>query len=98
MTTLTHLLEPLIGQRFIVADREGIVIEVMDDPPSLILQGDSAQSAIQTDHLGRPQSMTHSTWAQSLYGASGNALHPDLQRQIEPELARAIHDRLTQNN
>ncbi len=98
MTTLTNLLEPLIGQRFTVANREGIVIEVMDDPPTLILQGDSSHGAIQTDHLGRPQSMTHSTWAQSLYGTSGSTLHPDLQRQIEPELARAIHERLTQNS
>jgi len=96
MTSLTHLLEPLIGQRLSVGQRSGIVIEVMTNPPALIMQAEGRADAIQSDHLGRPQSLTQATWTQSLYGESGQVLHPDLQRQIEPALAQAINTRLTQ--
>lgn len=95
MTALTALLEPLIGQRLTIGQRSGVVVEIMPNPPALVLQAEGLADAIQTDHLGRPQSLTHATWTLSLYGESGRVLHPDLQRQIEPERAEAINTCLT---
>lgn len=93
--TLLSLLDPLRGIKMTVGQRSGVVIEVMADPPALVLQAGGRANTIQADHLGRPQSMTHTTWTVSLFGESGRVLHPDLQRQIEPKLASAINACLT---
>lgn len=51
--SLPHL-RALIGLRVRYARREWIVIEVVDSPPSLVLQADTPASVIQADMHGRP--------------------------------------------
>lgn len=51
--SLPHL-RTLIGLRVRYAQREWTVIEVVDSPPSLVLQADTPASVIQADMHGRP--------------------------------------------
>lgn len=94
-TSLISLLEPLIGRRFQIDGKNGVLIDVLVDPPALVLRDITETTEVRLDYLGRPQTTTTPSWTLSLYGASGNVLHPDLQRQLEPELAAALNRLLT---
>lgn len=89
---LIPLLEPLIGQIFQIDGRRGILIDVLVDPPALVLRDPSETAEVRLDYLGRPQATAVPSWTMSLYGESGNVLHPDLQRQLEPALAVKLND------
>lgn len=84
---LIPLLEPLIGQIFQIDGRRGTLIDVLVDPPALVLRDPSETAEVRLDYLGRPQATAVPSWTLSLYGDSGNVLHPDLQRQLDPALA-----------
>ena len=92
MNTILTLLEPLIGREIRIGDQTGTVIEIHDKPPALILRAEHGPDAFQVDYLGRPRSMTQPTWTQPIVGESGSSLHPDLQRQLPRETARALDD------
>lgn len=51
--TLPHL-RALIGLRVRYEGRPWVVVEVMESPPSLVLEADGAASVIQADMHGRP--------------------------------------------
>lgn len=51
--TLPHL-RALIGQRVRYEGRPWVVVEVVESPPSLVLEADGAASVIQADMHGRP--------------------------------------------
>ena len=53
LISLPHL-RALIGLQVRYLGREWIVIEVVDSPPSLVLEADSAASVMQSDMHGRP--------------------------------------------
>ncbi|HUX82365.1 MAG TPA: hypothetical protein VMV35_05975 [Halothiobacillus sp.] len=89
---LIPLLEPLIGQVFQIDGRRGTLIDVLVDPPALVLRDPCETAEVRLDYLGRPQATAVPTWTLSLYGESGNVLHPDLQRQLEPELAAKLNN------
>lgn len=91
------LLEPLVGKTFHFNDYSGTVIEIQTEPPALILRASDLVDSVQVDRLGRPQSITTPTWTQPLTHENSNSLHPDLQRQIPIEQARAIQAQLTQS-
>ena len=92
MNTILQLLEPLIGQQVHIGEHRGTVIEIHDDPPALILRANNSPDAFQVDYLGRPRSMAQPTWTQPITADSGRSLHPDLQRQLPLETARALDD------
>ena len=92
MNTILTLLEPLIGSEIQIGDQRGTVIEIHDAPPALIMRAEGSPDAFQVDYLGRPRSMTQPTWTQPITGESGRSLHPDLQRQLPRETARALDD------
>ncbi|MCL7744214.1 hypothetical protein LV476_04500 [Guyparkeria hydrothermalis] len=92
MNTILQLLEPLIGQEIHIGEHRGTVIEIHDDPPALILRAENSPDAFQVDYLGRPRSMAQPTWTQPIVGSSGGNLHPDLQRQLPLETARALDE------
>ena len=89
--SLIQLLEPLIGSTLTVDQRRGTVIDILEDPPALVMNDSGAQTEIRPDHLGRPQETGVTGWTVSLLSASGDALHPDLQRQLPADLARKAH-------
>ncbi|MHB8920876.1 MAG: hypothetical protein ACYC3A_07725 [Halothiobacillus sp.] len=93
-SSLIHLLEPVIGQTLQLKGYTGRVIDVLNDPPALVLQDDTAETHIHCDYLGRPQENAVPRWTLSLLSDTGNALHPDLQRQLDPKLARALQQHL----
>lgn len=93
--SLITLLEPLIGRIFQIDGKRGILIDVLVDPPALVLRDVSETAEVRLDYLGRPQATCIPNWTLSLYGESGNVLHPDLQRQLDPELATALNRLLT---
>ncbi|KTG17591.1 MULTISPECIES: hypothetical protein [unclassified Guyparkeria] len=92
MNTILKLLEPLIGQQVHIGEHRATVIEIHDDPPALILRAENSPDAFQVDYLGRPRSMAQPTWTQPITADSGRSLHPDLQRQLPLETARALDD------
>lgn len=92
MNEILRLLEPLIGREVHIAEHRGTVIEVHDDPPALIMRAEDAPNGFQVDYLGRPRSMAQPTWTQPIVSESGNGLHPDLQRQLPLETARALDE------
>jgi len=92
MNIILQLLEPLIGREIHIGEHRGTVIEIHDDPPALILRAENSPDAFQVDYLGRPRSMAQPTWTQPITADSGACLHPDLQRQLPPETARALDD------
>ncbi|HER34764.1 MAG: hypothetical protein JXJ30_03245 [Halothiobacillaceae bacterium] len=92
MNTTLQLLEPLIGREIHIGAHRGTVIEIQDDPPSLILRAENSPDAFQVDYLGRPRSMAQPTWTQPIAGDSGRGLHPDLQRQLPRETAQALDE------
>ncbi|MFN3594428.1 MAG: hypothetical protein ACK4TK_07065 [Thiobacillaceae bacterium] len=51
--TLPHL-RALIGLRVRYEGRPWVVVEVVESPPSLVLEADGAASVIQADMHGRP--------------------------------------------
>ncbi|MBD3816060.1 MAG: hypothetical protein IE913_06345 [Halothiobacillus sp.] len=51
-----------------------------------------APEEIRLDHLGRPQETSIPSWTVSLFSESGTVLHPDLQRQLHPDLAIRAHE------
>ncbi len=89
---LIPLLEPLIGQVFQLDGRHGTLIDVLVDPPALVLRDPFETAEVRLDYLGRPQATAVPTWTLSLYGESGNVLHPELQRQLEPGLAIKLNE------
>jgi hypothetical protein len=91
-TSLIQLLEPLIGSTLAIDHRRGTVIDILEDPPSLVMSSSESQEEIRLDHLGRPQETSVPSWTVSLFSKSGNALHPDLQRQLHPDLAVKAHE------
>ncbi len=92
--SLIRLLEPLIGQTLQLNGHRGIVIDVIDDPAALVLQDITNALKLHRDYLGRAQENTIPSWTISLISDSGHALTPELQRQLAPELARALHHHL----
>ncbi|WP_407276671.1 hypothetical protein [Halothiobacillus sp. DCM-1] len=89
MPSLLQLLEPLIGTQLTVGGTSGTVIEVLSDPPALVLMtGD--KPPIECDHLGRPQQRVPDSQTVSLLSPQGTALAPDLQRQLPTALAHAL--------
>lgn len=88
---LIPLLEPLIGQVFQLNGRRGTLIDVLTDPPALVLRDAQETAAVRLDYLGRPQGIEIPSWTLSLYGESGDVLHPDLQRQLDPALAARLN-------
>lgn len=90
--SLIQLLEPLIGSTLTIDHRRGTVIDILEDPPSLVMSSPEAPEEIRLDHLGRPQETSVPSWTVSLFSESGNALHPDLQRQLNPDLAIQVHE------
>lgn len=92
MNTILRLLEPLIGREIQIGENRGTVIEIHDDPPSLIMRAENSPDAFQVDYFGRPRSMTQPTWTQPITAESGRSLHPDLQRQLPIETARALDE------
>jgi hypothetical protein len=89
--SLTRLLEPLIGQTLQLNGHRGIVIDVIEDPAALVLQDINNMPHLHRDYLGRAQEHAIPSRTISLISDSGNALTPELQRQLEPELGRAVH-------
>lgn len=96
MTPLLTLLEPLIGTRLTLDGVTGIVIDVLNDPPALILST-AHEMHIECDHLGRPQQQVGGNHTVSLLSTQGTALNPSLQRQLPAPLAQALHQLLTQD-
>ncbi|WP_372591914.1 hypothetical protein [Guyparkeria sp.] len=92
MNTILRLLEPLIGREIQIGENRGTVIEIHDDPPSLIMRAENSPDAFQVDYFGRPRSMTQPTWTQPITAESGRSLHPDLQRQLPIETARTLDE------
>ncbi len=92
MNAILRLLEPLIGREIRIGENRGTVIEIHDAPPSLIMRAEDSPDAFQVDYFGRPRSMTQPTWTQPIAADSGQCLHPDLQRQLPVETARALDD------
>ncbi|HQS03577.1 MAG: hypothetical protein B7Y07_11970 [Halothiobacillus sp. 24-54-40] len=92
--SLIRLLEPLIGQTLQLKGHRGIVIDVIEDPAALVLQDINNSPPLHQDYLGRAQENTLPSWTISLISDSGHALAPELQRQLDPELGRAIHAQL----
>ncbi|MFO7581646.1 hypothetical protein [Guyparkeria sp.] len=92
MNTILRLLEPLIGREIQIGENRGTVIEIHDDPPSLIMRAENSPDAFQVDYFGRPRSMTQPTWTQPITAESGRSLHPDLQRQLPIETAGALDE------
>jgi len=90
--SLIQILEPLIGSTLTIDHRRGTVIDILEDPPSLVMSSPEAPEEIRLDHLGRPQETSVPSWTVSLFSESGNVLHPDLQRQLHPDLAIRAHD------
>lgn len=90
--SLIQLLEPLIGSTLTVDHRHGTVIDILEDPPALVMSSSETLEEIRLDHLGRPQETSAPSWTVSLFSESGNALHPDLQRQLDADLATKTHD------
>jgi len=92
--SLIALLEPLIGRTLTVNHRRGTVIDVLEDPPALVMSNTEAKEEIRLDYLGHPQDTEIPSWTISLFSESGNVLHPDLQRQLDPEFAQRIQETL----
>ncbi|MGM0516364.1 MAG: hypothetical protein ACQER6_02050 [Pseudomonadota bacterium] len=92
MNEILTLLEPLIGKEVHIGEHRGTVIEVHDDPPALIMRAENSPDGFQVDYFGRPRSMAQPTWTQPIAGESGESLHPDLQRQLSLETARALDE------
>lgn len=90
--SLIELLEPLIGSTLTINHRRGTVIDILEDPPSLVMNSPGADEEIRLDHLGRPQETSVPSWTVSLFSESGQVLHPDLQRQMPPDLALKAHE------
>lgn len=95
---LIQLMEPLIGSTLTIGHRRGTVIDILEDPPSLVMRSAETVEEIRLDHLGRPQETTVPSWTVSLLSESGNVLHPDLQRQLDPDLAIRAHEILNNQN
>lgn len=91
-SSLIQLLEPLIGCTLTIDHHRGTVIDILEDPPSLVMSSSETLEEIRLDHLGRPQETSVPSWTVSLFSKSGNALHPDLQRQLDPDLAIKAHE------
>lgn len=96
--SLIQLLEPLIGSTLTIDHHRGTVIDILEDPPSLVMSSAEAREEIRLDHLGRPQETGVPRWTVSLFSTSGNALHPDLQRQLPPALATKAHELLNRKD
>jgi AraC-like DNA-binding protein len=92
--SLIRLLEPLIGQTLQLNGHRGIVIDVIDDPAALVLHDVNNMPHMHRDYLGRAQENTIPSWTISLISDSGHAITPELQRQLTPELGRALHSYL----
>lgn len=90
--SLIQLLEPLIGSTLTIHHQQGTVIDILEDPPALVLISADAAEEIRLDHLGHPQETGVPSWTVSLFSETGNALHPDLQRQLDPDLARKANE------
>jgi AraC-like DNA-binding protein len=89
--SLIRLLEPLIGQTLQLNGHHGIVIDVIEDPAALVLQDTNNMPHLHRDYLGRAQEHIIPSWTISLVSDSGHAITPELQRQLTPELGRALH-------
>lgn len=90
MDPLLRLLEPLIGSSMQLDGIRGTVVDVLTDPPALVLALDQSL-AIECDHLGRPQQQSGVNHTLSLLSPQGSALAADIQRQLPEPLARALH-------
>jgi hypothetical protein len=97
-SSLITILEPLIGSTLTINHRSGTVVDILEDPPALVLISTDAKEEIRLDHLGRPQETGIPSWTISLFSETGNVLHPDLQRQINPELAYTANAMLNQKD
>lgn len=86
-SSLIKLLEPLIGSSITINNQRGIIIDILDDPPALVMSQPDAHEEIRMDYLGRPQEISIPRWTVSLFSEKGNVLHPDLQRLLDPETA-----------
>lgn len=91
-SSLILILEPLIGSTLTIDHHRGTVIDILEDPPSLVMRSSETLEEIRLDHLGRPQETSVPSWTVSLFSKSGSALHPDLQRQLDPDLALKAHE------
>ncbi len=90
MDPLLRLLEPLIGSPLHLDGFSGTVVDVLADPPALVLAAGQGL-AIECDHLGRPQQQTGVNHTISLLSPQGSALSAEIQRQLPEPLARALH-------
>ncbi len=97
MNALLPLLEPLIGRQLTLDGVTGIVIDVLEDPPALVLSTGQALE-IECDHLGRPQQQVVPNHTASLLSVQGSALAPDLQRQLPQPMAEALHRLLVRDD
>ena len=90
MDPLLRLLEPLIGRPLQLDGLSGTVVDVLADPPALVLATDQSL-AIECDHLGRPQQQSGINHTISLLSPQGSALAAEIQRQLPEPLARTLH-------
>lgn len=93
MDSLIRLLEPLIGTELQIDELRGIVIDILLDPPALVLAAHHG-TTIECDHLGRPQQHTGARHTISLLSPQGSALAGEIQRQLPEAMARALHELL----
>jgi hypothetical protein len=89
--SLPHL-RALIGLKVRYLGRPWIVVEVVDSPPSLVLEADAPASVIQADMHGRPWEYVVETRMIPVLTQDQTALSEDLLalELIEPER----HDRI----
>ena len=89
--SLTRLLEPLIGQTLQMNGHRGKVIDIIEDPAALVIQSAAALPHLDCDYLGRTHEYNDASVTISLLSDSGAAIHPDLQRQLSPQLGQTLH-------
>lgn len=75
--TLPHL-RALIGQRVRYEGRAWVVVEVVESPPSLVLEAEGAASVIQADMHGRPWDFASETRMISVLTADETGLSEEL--------------------
>lgn len=69
-------LRRLIGARVVHQGAECVVIEVLEDGPSLVLQ-DRVSRSIQDDQFGEPSREVPETYTVPVLAADRRAFHPD---------------------
>jgi hypothetical protein len=75
-------LQQLLGQTLIYQAIACQVIEILTDPPALVLQGHQERKIIQPNQYGDAGDRMIETFSVAVFNQSGNGLNPDL-----PELA-----------